>query len=134
MEIQWNDDLSTGVDKIDNQHKEIINRINTIINSSEKVISEEEIDKMVRFLGGYVIDHFGAEEEYMIKHKYPDYDAHKKLHMQFLKNFAIMKRLFEEENSTSLIILAIQNQAFDWLVKHILTEDKAMAEFLRRKI
>ncbi len=36
MEIQWNDNLATGVEKIDDQHKEIFRRVNRLINLSEE--------------------------------------------------------------------------------------------------
>ncbi len=134
MKIEWTDDLATGVDKIDNQHKEIITRINVLFDESEGDLSEKDIDGLVRFLGGYVIDHFSAEEEYMIKCKYPEYDYHKEQHIQFLKNFAIMKRLFQKEHSMSLIVMAIQNQAVDWLINHIKKDDKVMAAFLRKSL
>ncbi len=132
--IQWDEGLSTGVEMIDNQHKEIITRINVVFYESEGDVSDEEIDGLVRFVGGYVIDHFNAEEEYMIKYKYHDYDHHKSQHMQFLKNFAILKRFLEKEKSPSLILQAINNQAVDWLISHIKKEDMKMAEFLRARM
>ncbi len=134
MPIEWNEELATGIKEIDDQHKEIIKRMQIIDNSSEQMVSEEEIDKMVRFFGGYMIEHFDTEDKYMIDYKYPKYDLHKSEHMKFLKNFAVLKRLCEEEDSTSLIILAIQNQFLDWLVHHILHTDKEMAAYLRTRI
>ncbi|MBF0319444.1 MAG: hemerythrin family protein [Nitrospirae bacterium] len=138
MEIQWHESLATGVDKIDDQHKEIIARINTLINMDmENMDSEEmehELQKVLRFLGGYVIDHFNAEEEIMTRYHYPEYDEHKKEHLTFLKNFATLKRMFEKEGTTSLMITATQNQAVDWLVKHIKNIDQKMAAFLKSKM
>lgn len=134
MPITWSEDLSTGIEEIDNQHKEIINRINMIDEASEKHIEEEDIDKIVRFLGGYVIDHFDTEDKFMIQYNYPKYDSHKAEHMKFLKNFAVFKRVCEAEDSTSLIILAIKNQVVDWLVRHIREVDKEMAFFLRSRL
>jgi hemerythrin len=131
--IKWDESLSTGVEKLDNQHKEIISRINKLISMTDDE-KEREIEKMLRFFGGHVIDNFESEEAYMIKHKYPDYDAHKEEHMAFLKSYSNLKRLFEREGATRLIIHATQNQAVEWLVKHITESDKKMAEFLKPKI
>ena len=133
MIIKWDDSLSTGFDTIDNQHKEIISRINKLINMTDDE-KEREIDKMLRFLGGYVIDHFSNEEEYMIKYEYPGYDAHKEEHMTFLKSYSNLKRLFEREGATELIIHATQNQAVEWLIKHITEVDKKMAAFLKARM
>ncbi|KJR41580.1 hemerythrin-like metal-binding domain-containing protein [Candidatus Magnetoovum chiemensis] len=69
----------------------------------------------------------------MIKYNYPDYDAHKGEHMKFLKNYSNLKRTFEEEGATDLIILATQNQAVDWIIKHIKQVDIKLASFLKGK-
>ncbi len=134
MTIEWDESLSTGIDEIDNQHKEIINRIVEIQNKANESMSMEEIDEAVRFIGGYVFEHFSKEEEKMIKYKYPNYDSHKAEHMSFLKSFMFLKKMTKESGITSMIILAIQNQVVDWLVKHITSVDKEMATFLRKNI
>ncbi|MBF0344604.1 MAG: hemerythrin family protein [Nitrospirae bacterium] len=131
--IQWDESLTTGVKEIDKQHKEIISRINKLISMTDTE-KELEIDKMLRFLGGYVIDHFNHEEEYMIKYQYPDYDQHKGEHIKFLKNYSSLKKLFDSEGASSLIINATERQAVEWLVKHIQQEDKKMATFLNSKM
>ncbi len=134
MSLKWDEDLSTGIDEIDNQHKEIIKRIEKINNEADESMSMKEIDEIVRFIGGYVFDHFSMEEEYMMKYKYPNYDSHKAEHMSFLKSFTFLKKMAKESGITSMIILAIQNQVVDWLVKHIKSADKEMAVFLRERV
>ncbi len=131
MIIQLNNDLKTGINNIDGQHKELINRINGVIDASEGNIDKGEIDSLVRYLGGFIIYHFKAEEEYMLKYEYPDYDTMKTEHMKFLKNFTSLKRLCEEEESLEVIMLAIKNQVIHWLEKHIINYDKKMAAFFR---
>ncbi|MBF0515834.1 MAG: hemerythrin family protein [Nitrospirae bacterium] len=138
MEIQWNNSLATGVDTIDNQHKEIFARISALISldieNIEPAKKEAELHKVLRFLGGYVLDHFKTEEEFMTKYHYPDYDGHKKEHMDFLKSYSSLVRMFEKDGATDLIITATQNQAVDWLVKHIKVTDQKMAYFLKPRM
>ncbi|MBF0536680.1 MAG: hemerythrin family protein [Nitrospirae bacterium] len=131
--IQWDESLATGVNEIDKQHKEIIARINKLVSMTDKE-KELEIDKTLRFFGGYVIDHFDQEEEYMIKYHYPEYDEHKGDHIKFLKNYSTLKKLFDSEGSSSLIIKATEKQALEWLVKHIQQADKMLAVFLKGKM
>lgn len=132
MDIKWDDSLKTGFEKIDEQHMEIIERINVLIHlhGDEK---EAEIDKVLRFLGGYVIEHFQTEEDIMIKYKYPEYDLHKEEHMGFLKSYSQLKRLFEKEGASELIIQATQNQAVDWIINHIKKSDKKLSAYLKDK-
>lgn len=65
MAIEWTQDLSTGSDEIDNQHKELFRRINSLLDACNQGKGREEIGKTVQFLEDYVITHFSAEEEYM---------------------------------------------------------------------
>lgn len=130
MTITWNEDLATGVDLIDSGLKTIIYEINAINNLDKEALTEEQIEKIIRFFGGQVMDHFESQEEAMLKYKYPDYDSHKEEHMQFLKNFVMLKKLFKEERSPMLMITVIEFEYLNWLVKHIQKFDKETATFL----
>ncbi|MCG6551836.1 MAG: bacteriohemerythrin [Candidatus Magnetominusculus sp. LBB02] len=135
MEIQWHESLATGVDTIDNQHKEIFARISGLVNMDIENLDPEkkevELHKVLRFLGGYVLDHFKTEEGFMTQYHYPDYDSHKKEHIEFLKSYSSLVRMFEKEGATDLIVTATQNQAVDWLVKHIKGTDQRLGAFLK---
>jgi len=131
MEIEWDKDLITGIDKIDTQHMEIIKRINHLADGCDQE-GEKEVDQLIRFLGGYVMDHFKTEEDHMIRSQYPGYDFHKEQHARFLKDLAILKRLFEKEGETHLLVMAVLYRVIDWLKNHITKVDKEMAAFLKK--
>jgi hemerythrin len=131
--MEWNDRLATGVSKIDQSLETIINRIKVIRDLDPKNLDETEIDRIIRFFGGYVIDNFQLEEEYMLKYAYPKYDDHKGEHMKFLRNFVMLKKLFSEEKTPSLMIVVIEFEYLNWLVKHIQTSDQEMASYLITK-
>jgi hemerythrin len=133
MQLEWSSEFETGIIEIDKQHITIIERINLLLKASEHDISPEEIDKIIRFFGGCIIDHFETEEDYMIKLEYQGYDEHRENHVGFLKDFSGLKRYFEEEQSPSLIFTVLKNQSIAWLVEHIKTEDKKMATFMKSK-
>jgi hemerythrin len=133
MQIEWSHDLETGISKIDKQHLDIIERINIVLKASVNEITPYEVDNIIRFLGGYLIDHFETEEDYMTSLNYQGFDHHRKEHITFLKVFSGLKRYFEEEQSPSLIFTVVKNQFVAWLVDHIKTEDKKMAVFMKSK-
>ena len=59
--FDWTDDLSVGVEAMDNQHKIIIKKINSLIeglNSSDL----PTIEKNFSDLASYVVSHFEDEE------------------------------------------------------------------------
>jgi hemerythrin len=128
--MEWNAKLATGISKIDEGLEIIINRINVTRNLDTNTLDEAEIDRIIRFFGGHVIDNFQLQEEFMLKYAYPKYDEHKGEHMKFLKNFGTLKKLFSEEKTPSLMIVVVEYEYLNWLIKHIQTFDQEMASFL----
>jgi hemerythrin len=135
LSLEWSEDLKTGIREIDNQHIEIIKRINSILKMTGDE-SEERILEAIRFFGGYIIEHFETEEKYMIEHNYPEYDFHKSEHMKFLKEFSRIKKQLQKAGEFSLIpiVVGAKSQAADWLIKHILSEDKTLAGYLKKRV
>ena len=131
MTMQWSSELATGVHAIDHGLRTIIEEINAIRSLEKMDLTEAQVEKIIRFFGGHVIDHFNAEEEFMLKHQFHDYDSHKEEHMKFLKNFVMLKKLFKEERSPLLMIMVIEHEYLHWLVTHIQKYDKEMAGFLK---
>ena len=58
MIIALTKDMETGVSKIDEQHKELIDRLNQVSSMGLKSFSKEETQKTLDFLGDYVVKHF----------------------------------------------------------------------------
>ena len=69
--MQWTNDLSAGVEQIDSQHKELIARINTLLDAMKQGRGRTEVGQTVSFLSDYVATHFGEEEKYMTSFCYP---------------------------------------------------------------
>lgn len=130
MNFKWSDSLKTGLADVDKQHKELINRVNTLLEASREGKGKEEVDKTIDFLTDYVVTHFQTEEEYMEKYSYPDYEEHKRIHKDFVQNF---KELIKKKDSLSFQV-KLQVQVGEWLINHINGVDKKMARYLRDKI
>lgn len=132
--MKWSDSLATGVTMIDEQHKELIERINRLLAACTAGKGKEEIGKTVEFLGEYVTFHFGTEEEYMNKHNYPDYRSHKAQHEKFVKDFAVLKSELEARGPAVDIIARTNSLLVDWLIGHIRGTDKATGAFLKTRV
>ncbi len=133
MAIEWTDDLSIGVDEIDNQHKELIRRIDHLLDACSKGKGREEVGEVINFLEEYIITHFNAEEGIQKKNSYPGYQAHKALHDAFKKSFAELKKRFETEGAGLSLVLLTNKTVVDWLINHIWKIDKALGDFLKSK-
>ncbi len=133
MTFQWDDSLSVGVDVIDAQHKGMFTRVDNLLNAILKGEDSRETVKVVTFLADYVVKHFKAEEDLMLKHNYDGYTKQKEEHVKFTKDFMNVKKEFDINDISSLQVVLVQNMVCNWLKSHIENEDKKIGEFLKAK-
>lgn len=133
MLVQWQPSLEIGVPEVDQQHKEIFNRVNALLTAMQQGKGREEVSQLINFLEKYVVTHFTAEERVMSTKGYPDYAAHRQLHAAFVADFGELKRELETRGSSSLLVIQVQRRVIDWLIQHIGKEDKRIAEFLKTR-
>jgi hemerythrin len=131
MAIQWTDDLATGVAEIDDQHKELFERIDRLFRACNQAQGRLEIGKTVAFLEEYVDTHFTAEEEIMQERSYPDYDAHKAQHAYFRNNLLAIRQQLDEEGPGVHIVILTNRLVVDWLRNHIRKLDRAFGNYLQ---
>jgi hemerythrin len=134
MDLQWTSDLSVGVDEIDDQHKELFQRLNNLRIAMGQGKSRAEIGKTVKFLQDYVVEHFATEERHMGRYGYPAFGAHKAEHEAFIKDFSAFKKKLENieihGGITSFLAIEMQRRLYDWLINHIGRIDKALGNYL----
>lgn len=130
MAIEWTQDLAVGFNKIDEQHKELFKRLNNLLEACNQGKGKEEVGNIINFLGAYVVEHFGTEEEFMKKNNYPAFAAHKQQHEEFVKSFTDLKNEFESKGGGILTVLHANKMLVDWLTNHIGKTDKALGAFL----
>jgi hemerythrin len=124
-------DMETGVEKIDMQHRELIDRINNLLAVSAKAISEEETQKTIDYLGEYVVKHFGDEEELQINSKYPKYPEHKEKHTLFVNDFVNLKNEFAGNCNSMEFTMKLNSSLINWIVKHIKGDDVEFGKYYK---
>ena len=132
MIIEWTDDLATGSEIIDEQHKELFKRINSLMEACRQGKGKGEIDGIMHFLDDYVITHFHEEEKYMQEHAYSGYAKHKAEHLLLLENFRILKAEFENEGPGFYLVLRTKELIVHWLLDHIRKVDRSLGAFQKR--
>ncbi|HEX8950119.1 MAG TPA: bacteriohemerythrin [Dissulfurispiraceae bacterium] len=134
--MEWSEDLSVGVRKIDEQHKELFLRINGLVEAIKQHTCKYAIGDVVKFLEDYILFHFGEEEKYMQEHHYPGYTAHKAQHERFIRSFGELKEelpKLEGGSKPGSYDLSVQtNQVVvDWILEHISRVDKEFGKYLQ---
>ena len=132
-EIAWTPDLATGVELIDEQHKQLIERMNELDRAVRFSRGVPKIIKTLDFLIEYTDFHFGTEERNMVELDYPQLEYHRGQHAEFVKTLKDLEMDFEEEGATEALAESINTFMFNWLVNHIKTVDVRFGEFLAQK-
>ena len=131
--ITFTKNMEIGVAKIDEQHKELIDRINTITTMGIMSVSKEETQKTLDLLGKYVVQHFGDEEELQRNSNYPKYEWHRELHQNFIEEFLKIKEEFSKNGASVKFTVELNNHIIGWIVMHIKNVDAEFGRFLLHK-
>jgi len=115
-----------GVEIADKHHRNLIEIINELYDKLLKGAPHNTINFYLDRLDLYVNTHFKAEEELMLKVKYPDYENHKKVHDSFVLELSKLKVQSETTSIGKDLVIYLVT----WLTKHILKVDKEYAVFI----
>lgn len=131
MYAEFDNSLVTGNEMIDGQHKELIGKINKLVDCCEQSGGKLEAIKMLDYLSDYTEFHFGAEEKLQEEISYPGIEEHKKQHAAFVKAVAELHEMLEEEEGpTAAFVEAVNKNVIDWLYKHIKGFDCSIAAYM----
>jgi hemerythrin-like metal-binding protein len=134
--IVWNDDLVTGVDKIDAQHRILVNSINEANTKLSASPSAEVLDQISLKLLGYALYHFETEEELMQRFNYAEANAEDAaIHLRQHRTFSSIVVSIRERIKEGQLISREELFTFfnSWLIDHVLKTDKHLAAFILEK-
>ncbi len=133
MLLDWSDEYSVGLPRIDEQHKfffEAAHRLHRecVADEGEHVVLETLV-----FLENYVRGHFQDEVVFMREHEYPRIEEHEKLHAEFLKQFLELIGEFKESGASQHLAERTGEMLQGWLVDHIAQADRAYAKHVMER-
>lgn len=131
--MEWTPNLSVGVDAIDSQHKELINRVNAFYAALKQENRKEETLKVLKFLSGYVATHFRDEEALQVRYNYPNYAEHRKMHKEFMETVKNFQVDIEQNGVTTMSSTLIATTVSNWLVNHISLQDRDIGMHIRSR-
>ncbi len=129
--IPWSSKLCIGIDKVDEQHKELVRLVNQLHSAMKAQAGLQESAEILEKLTDYTVYHFAFEEEVFDKYDYEDKVEHKKIHANLVKKVVD----FQNDVKSGKAGLSMDLMLFltSWLKDHILKTDKAYVPFLKDK-
>lgn len=131
MPVQWTDDLATGIERIDEQHRELYQRV-AGLHEAMRGGRLDEVPAMVDYLQRYAVEHFAAEEKQMAAAGYPGLGQHRRLHQRFVEEFLEHRKRLSPQVTASAVV-ALSRWITAWLGDHVRKVDGEMARYLRRQ-
>ena len=123
----WTEQFATGSDRIDLQHRTLINHVNhleellTTTNPSREEC--EFVIQLLDFLENYARTHFEFEEQCMARYRCPAHEKNKQAHEQFRMFSHEFKARYQAEGFRREIILCLHTTISRWIEGHILQLD-----------
>jgi len=116
--LTWRNELDTGIEVIDSQHRRIVELINQLheIQGQER----EVIGVVIEGLIDYTVSHFAFEESLMEEAGYQFGRAHKRIHDLFVKRVLDCR---ERYSAGEDVAGELQELLSRWLFSHIKEED-----------
>ena len=105
LNITFDDNLVTGNNTIDTQHKELIDRIRNFVVACQNGDSKVKAIKMLDYLDEYTDFHFKEEEELQEKAGYPERGKHHEKHEEFKKSIQELYEYLQDYEVAEFIFM-----------------------------
>lgn len=124
----WNQNFETGIAKIDEQHRKLVELINSIAMQSTHATRIEDVDQVLDSMTEYANYHFKTEEEIWFPYFQDDpcFIEHQKTHSTFLECVTKLRQRKINEPLDEVVEDLLQF-LIGWLIYHILDNDKQLA-------
>ena len=127
--MEWNDKLEISVPEIDEQHKILVGYVNKLHDASRTDKGDEVVGPIISGLVNYTVYHFFAEEGLMEKNGFPEYEQHRKEHLELTEKTMDFFTDYHAEKGD--IVNSLCAFLREWLTGHIMVSDVKLASFLK---
>jgi hemerythrin len=119
--LSWNDEYSVGIEAIDCEHKELIDRINGLHQAFDAADARKAVPAFFGDLLVAISAHFALEEMFMRDRAYDGLGPHKEEHERLLDELREMMDTFEWSEEVDTLELA--RRLDPWFTRHFRTHD-----------
>lgn len=126
--VGWDDKYKVGHNLIDSQHKQLFDIADRlyVVAYEKNPYRDIDISMILQDLARYVNYHFSCEEELMRDNDYAGMENHCNIHNTFKTYVATLVSDFSRGRSVDM--KKLYDFVCTWLIEHIGSEDKKLAE------
>ena len=129
--IQWLNDYNIGIPEIDAQHRHLAELINELAQAQKDKKDASIHGKVLTELVNYTRIHFRDEEALMKKIDFPQLHEHEAQHKVLINQVVDILNTYKHGHTDITDkVLEILNH---WLIKHILKQDKEIANYMENR-
>ena len=127
---EWKDEYAIGIEIIDEQHKKWLSLFRQLQISFKANKHMEVLGNILDELLEYTQYHFDTEESLLERHNYPNKEEHIHLHEGFKSK--LIKLSTDYKNKKATLTYELISVLSNWLIDHILWEDKQYVSFVKK--
>jgi hemerythrin len=129
--FQWREEYNTHIAEMDEHHRALFKTANKLYDEIHSGRNQAVLEDTLNFLFQYTEEHFTQEEKLMEDYDFPECEAHIKHHMRLIQEVQVLKRKYAAGEKR--VDMSIINFLKDWILNHILTEDRKYGPYLNEK-
>lgn len=129
LQLVWSSEYQMDIDEMDDQHKQLIDLANQLLEASANKKNKKEIKEHLRSLLDFAAYHFGNEEAYFESFAYENKEPHITEHKNFIKELSSIQKDYNSSKikdlSEALVLVK------KWLPEHIANADQAYKKLFK---
>jgi hemerythrin len=128
--FKWKDQFSVKIPEMDKQHQKFFQLLNQIHLYNEKnERSPDFLDEVFREMYSYILVHFAEEETLLEQTGFDGLAYQKKQHRFFCDQLVQLRE--QHFNGNATVPQSVLNFMRDWILNHILEEDKKYGVYFK---
>ncbi len=129
--IEWDDEYSVHIELIDEQHRGLMDIINSLADNLLSPVTPQYTEETIRQLVAYSIKHFETEQRMFQKYAYPETEEHTTQHGIFTQKVRSLAELYESKESE--VVMEAFHFLMNWLIEHILDSDQRFGNWAKER-
>ena len=122
-----------AVEFMNSDHHEAVDLANVLeahLDAEDGGVDEAAVEASLRAFLDHTREHFGREEEEMLRTRFPVYSVHKGEHDRVLEDMEAIYGDWVESKDAQKLLAWVRGPLPEWLVEHIQTMDTITAQFI----